>query len=170
MNTDVRIMPTLIPIIRELSTLSPTNNTCEPNRCRLSRNQNPIPNPNSPFGFGQYTNRDEQVTKGIELDWSYALTEQLELRGTYTHTDSESTEGSNTFRTEQIADNKANLGLRYRAEKFNVGVNAYYSGPRLRWNGDFEMESYTRIDLSGSYQFTNNLYGVRNQSSFSCGQ
>lgn len=116
-----------------------------------------LPNPNSPFGFGQYTNRDEQVTKGVELDWSYALSEQLELRGTYTNTDSESTEGSDTFRTEQIADHKANLGLRYRSEKFNVGVNAYYSGPRLRWNGDFEMDSYTRVDLSGSYQFTDNL-------------
>jgi outer membrane cobalamin receptor len=119
-----------------------------------------IPNPRVSLGFGQYTNRDRQTTKGVELTASYALSASLSIDGNYTYTESNNkAEGGDWARTVQIAKNKGNMGLNYQNDKLYVSGNAYYSGPRLRWAGDVEMKAYTRVDLTGRYSFSESLSG-----------
>jgi iron complex outermembrane receptor protein len=52
----------------------------------------------------------------------------------------------------QIARNMFNLGIQYNLEdKLYLALHCYYSGPRLRWRGDLEMEEYYRVDASAKY-------------------
>ncbi len=110
-------------------------------------------------GFGLYNNGSEQRTQGLELNLAYSLSSELTLQGNYTHTDSEmKASGSSTWtRTVQITRNKGNVGLFYSADKLTTSINAYYSGPRLRWLGDVEMKRYVRVDVSSRYNFTDSF-------------
>lgn len=117
-----------------------------------------IPNPRSTSGFGQYTNRDKQRTQGVEFQWSYGLTDAISLSGNYTYTESESkAAGGEWIPTVLVAKHKGNVGAQFSADKFNVGANAYYAGPRLRWAGDLENEAYWRLDASGRFEVTRGL-------------
>ena len=118
-----------------------------------------IPNPRDSFtGFGQYNNGDEQRTRGVELNFAYAIDPALTLSGNYTYTDSHGKKvGGDWQRTVQISRNKANLDLRYQAGDVTLGAHVYYSGPRLRWAADLETESYTRVDVSARYQANRSL-------------
>lgn len=117
-----------------------------------------VPNPRAFNGFGQYNNGEEAETSGVELKFAYDLTETLQLDGNYTYTDSHKKPVEGDWgRSVQIARNKGNLGLNYRLENLTLGVNAYYSGPRLRWNRDVETKEYVRVDLSGRYAYSANL-------------
>lgn len=106
-----------------------------------------------------YNNGSEQRTQGLELNLSYSLSSELTFQGNYTHTDSEmKASGSSSWtRTVQITRNKGNAGLFYSADKLTASINAYYSGPRLRWLGDVEMKRYVRIDVSSRYHFTDSF-------------
>ena len=53
------------------------------------------------------------------------------------------------FRTVQVAYNNANLGVTYQQDRYSLGGNVYYSGPRLRWNGDKEMDEYVSVNVFG---------------------
>jgi len=120
---------------------------------------NTIPNPLSWSGFGKYNNGSKQRTQGLELNLAFSLTPELTLQSNYTYTDSHmKAKGSRDWeRTVQIARNKGNIGLFYSVEKISTAVNVYYSGPRLRWKGDVEMESYVRVDVSANYKFNDKL-------------
>jgi len=120
-----------------------------------------IVNPRTFNGFGQYANRDAQVTEGAELAVSYALSGALSVHGNYTRTDSKLRrgEGEEWSPTVQIAKNKGNLGIDFSSGRYFIGANAYYAGPRLRWAGDIEMEAYWRIDLTGRMNFSDALSG-----------
>lgn len=110
-------------------------------------------NPRSYNRYGQYNNGAAAETSGLELQFSYQLTDSLLLDGNYTYTDSHNKAvGGNWQRAVQIARNKGNLGLSYASGPLSLSANAYYSGPRLRWAGDVEMQEYVRVDLSGRYQ------------------
>ena len=114
-----------------------------------------IENPRRDTGVGQYNNGAEAESSGIEFRFAYHLPAGFTLDGNYTYTDSyQKAVGEPRTRTVQIARNKGNLGLRYQRERFDAGVNAYYSGERLRWAGDVEMPDYIRVDLSGRYRLT----------------
>jgi vitamin B12 transporter len=114
-----------------------------------------IANPRASSGFGQYANRDRQRTQGVELQASYALTEMLTLSANYTYTESEATDAAGVWRrTVLIARNKGNLGLTFNWDRLTLGVNALYSGPRLRWAADIENPDYVRVDVSGRYALT----------------
>lgn len=118
-------------------------------------------------GFGQYNNGLEARSSGVELQASYQVTDTVSVDGNYTYTDSHTKayltdpDTQEKYlkwqRTVQVARNKANLGLNYDSGDYNVGLNAYYSGPRLRWKGDIEMKEYVRFDLSGRYRFNNGI-------------
>lgn len=97
---------------------------------------------------GLYGNRDEATSEGVEATLSFMLTDSLTFSGNYTYTDSKSEKDGETFRTVQIARNKFNLDLFYDIDKFHFNIHGYYSGPRLRWKGDKEMDSYFRTDLA----------------------
>lgn len=118
-----------------------------------------IENSNARNGFGQYNNGSKQLTKGVELSLAFSFTPDLALQTNYTYTDShQKAQGSSIWqRTVQIARNNGNVGLFYTDEKLTAGMNAYYSGPRLRWNGDVEMKSYLRFDVSAKYRFSDQL-------------
>lgn len=116
-----------------------------------------IPNPNSSVGSGKYANRDSAETSGVEVIFGLNFTEELSLLGSYTYTDSYSKKEGETFRTVQIARNKGNMTLACENDKYNFGVTGYYSGPRLRWKGDLEMDAYTRVDLFARYNLVDNL-------------
>ncbi len=117
-----------------------------------------IANPRRSSGFGQYNNGQEARSSGVELRASYQLSEQWRLDGNYTYTDSHHRAvGDDWARTVQIARNKANLGLQFQGTALNLGINAYYSGPRLRWKGDVEMKEYLRFDASAHWQFREGL-------------
>lgn len=117
-------------------------------------------NPDGTFG-GTYVNRDTGETEGVELVGNYWIDENWSLTANYTYTDAWSEKNGERFRTVQIADNTANLGLSYTQDRYTLGVNLYYTGPRLRWNGDKETSDYVRVDVSGraklNKEFT--LYG-----------
>lgn len=107
---------------------------------------------------GTYINQDQQTTQGVEFAFSWDFMPNFTLLGNYTYTDSESEKDGKTFRTVQIARNTANLGLQYhQGDKLFLGVNVYYSGPRLRWRGDIEMKEYFRVDVCGRYKFWDGL-------------
>lgn len=127
-----------------------------------------VPNPRAFNGFGQYNNGEKAETSGVELKFSYDLTDTWQLDGNYTYTDShKKAVGGDWGRSVQIARNKGNLGLNYRLDNLTLGVNAYYSGPRLRWNRDVEMKEYVRVDLSGRYAYSTNLsFSVRVENLF----
>lgn len=110
-----------------------------------------IPNPASSVGSGKYANRDSQETRGVEIVLGYDFTEQLNLSANYTYTHSVSEEDGEYFCTVQIARNKGNLILTYKIDDYNVGLSGYYSGPRLRWKGDVEMDEYFRLDCFARY-------------------
>ncbi len=113
-------------------------------------------NPDGSYG-GTYINRDHGKTQGIELIGDYWIDEHWSLSGNYTYTDSWGKKDGEKFRTVQIAYNMANLGINYQQERYSLGANIYYSGPRLRWNGDKKMDSYFRVDLSGRANIHKNL-------------
>jgi len=98
--------------------------------------------------FGMYANRDELISKGVEATLTLILTKSLMFSGNYTYTDSKTEEDGVTSREVQIARNKFNLDLSYDIDKFHFSIHGYYSGPRLRWRGDKEMDSYFRTDLA----------------------
>lgn len=108
-------------------------------------------------GVGSYDNRDEARTKGIEIAFGYTLSKRWQLGGNYTYTESRSWKDGVEFRTVQIARNKGNLSLTYDADRYSLTATGYYSGPRLRWNGDVEMDEYFRVDVSGNYRIWDGL-------------
>jgi len=117
-----------------------------------------IPNPNSPWGFGKYTNGDKQKTHGAELNASYQLNENWLLHGNYTYTDSLTQKvGGDYERTVQVARNTANIGAGYTYNKLTTDLSVYYVGPRLRWAGDLETDSYIRTDVSARYKVGEDL-------------
>ena len=111
---------------------------------------------------GHYVNRDKQKTQGVEFSFFWNFYGNFSLLGNYTYTDSQSEEDGETYRTVLIARNTANLGLQYNwQERLFAGIHGYYVGPRLRWNGDIEMDDYTRFDVYARYNFWKglNVYG-----------
>jgi vitamin B12 transporter len=107
---------------------------------------------------GTYVNRDKGQSQGVELVGNFWINENWSLNGNYTYTDSWSEEDGVRYRTVQVAYNTANLGVMYQQPDFyTLGANFYYSGPRLRWNGDKEMEAYTRVDVYGRVHLDKNL-------------
>jgi outer membrane cobalamin receptor len=107
---------------------------------------------------GSYENRDMGETEGVELIANWWVTDEWRLNANYTHTDSwsEDAEGER-YRTVQIARNTANLGLSYVQDRWSAGANIYYTGPRLRWNGDIEMDAYTRVNVYGRYDLSDSF-------------
>lgn len=99
---------------------------------------------------GYYYNSDEAKTEGIEFGFTWWIIDQLKFSGNYTYTDSRSiTKAGVESRTVQIARNKFNLNLGYYPFKWlELQIHLYYSGPRLRWRGDIEMDSYYRVDFA----------------------
>ena len=120
-----------------------------------------IVNPRAFYGYGQYANRDVQVTEGLEFTANYILSDLVSVYGNYTYTDSSLRrgEGEPWTPTVQIAKNKGNLGIDVSNERFYLGANAYYADERLRWAGDIAMEPYWRVDLTGRMNFSNALSG-----------
>lgn len=116
-----------------------------------------IPNPDSSVGSGKYANRDSAETSGVEVVFDAKITDQINLKANYTYTHSCSEQDGEKFRTVQIARNKGSLTLAYETDKYSFGVTGYYSGPRLRWKGDVEMEEYFRLDCFGRYRLTDGL-------------
>ncbi len=116
-----------------------------------------IENPNASYGYGKYNNANSGETSGVEVAFGAELTDQLNFSGNYTYTESLSEKDGVESRTVQIARNKGSLTLAYEADKLNLGVTGYYSGPRLRWKGDVEMEEYFRFDCFGRYHLTDTL-------------
>ncbi len=109
---------------------------------------------NWPASGGTYVNMDKLESDGLEFAFNWFITDMLSLKGNYAYTDSKTIDvgpdGTETaFRTVQIARNKWNLGLFFDHDRYHFGVNLYYSDPRLRWNGDFEMDEYYRVDVTG---------------------
>ncbi|MCD6561745.1 MAG: TonB-dependent receptor, partial [Deltaproteobacteria bacterium] len=97
---------------------------------------------------GMYDNQDKATSEGVETTLTFILTEYITLSGNYTYCSSKSEKDDETFRTVQIARNKFNLDLSYDIDKFHFNIHGYYSGPRLRWKGDKEMDSYFRTDVA----------------------
>ncbi len=120
-----------------------------------------IVNPRRDSGYGEYNNRDEGKSSGVEVVLSYIVNDRITLDANYTYTDSTSEEDGVEYRTVQIARNKGSLTCTYRDETKSFGVTGYYAGPRLRWKGDVEMEEYFRVDIFGRYALTAglDLYG-----------
>ena len=120
-----------------------------------------IVNPRAFYGYGQYANRDVQVTQGAELTASYSVSDTLSVYGNYTYTESDlrAGEGEPWMPTVQIAKNKGNLGVDFSNDRIYFGANAYYAGPRLRWAGDIAMKKYWRVDATGRMNFTDALSG-----------
>lgn len=106
---------------------------------------------------GTYLNRDKGQTEGIEFIGYFWLTKNLRLNANYTYTDSWSEKDGERFRTVQIADHQGNFGAQYTADRFSLGGNLYATGPRLRWNGDREMQSYARVDVWGRVEVLRGL-------------
>ncbi len=117
-------------------------------------------NPDGTYG-GTYINRDQGQSQGVELTGNYWINEQWSLNGNYTYTDSWSEEEGQRFRTVQVAYNTANLGFTYQQGNYSLGANLYYTGPRLRWAGDKETDSYTSVSLFGRTQLNKEftIYG-----------
>lgn len=109
-----------------------------------------------PAIIGMYDNRDAARSQGVEASLSFNLTDSLTFRGNYTYTDAKSEKDGETFRTVQIARNKFNLDLAYDINKLHLNIHGYYSGPRLRWKGDKEMDSYFRTDVAARAGITEN--------------
>ena len=107
---------------------------------------------------GTYVNRDSQTTQGLEMAFAWKFYKNFTLLGNYTYTDSKTDNNGVTTRTVQIARNTANLGVQYQlGDKLFLELHGYYSGPRLRWRGDVEMDSYVRVDFAGRYRFWDGL-------------
>ena len=117
-------------------------------------------NPDGTYG-GTYLNRDTGQSSGIELVGQYWINQNWNLNANYTYTDAWSETNGERFRTVQIAYNTANVGLAYSEDRYSIGANVYYIGPRLRWNGDKETSDYVRVDVSGRAQLNKEftLYG-----------
>jgi vitamin B12 transporter len=104
--------------------------------------------PDGTYG-GTYLNRDKGQSQGVELVGNYWIDEHWSLNGNYTYTDSWSEKDGERFRAVQVAYNTANLGVTYQQDRYSLGGNVYYTGPRLRWNGDKETDSYTSVSVFG---------------------
>lgn len=117
-------------------------------------------NPDGTFG-GTYLNRDTGQSSGVELVGQYWINQNWNLNANYTYTDAWSEKNGERFQTVQVADNTANLGFAYQENQYSLGANLYYTGPRLRWNGDKETADYTRVDVFGRAQLNQEftLYG-----------
>lgn len=114
-----------------------------------------IPNPRTASGFGQYANRDGKRVKGVEVDVSYLLTDDLTVRGVYSYIDAEQAVASGDWaRVVQTPYHSGNIALSYNTDRFDLGASVYYTGARLRWAGDLETDAYARVDLSARYFVT----------------
>ena len=116
-----------------------------------------IPNPRVNPPFGQYANENAEQSNGVEVEAAYRLTSWLTLNGNYTYTDASTEAGGIWSPMIENARNMGNIGLTYTAQKFTATVNAYITGPRLRWAGDVSAPGYHRIDLSGRYHLTDRI-------------
>ncbi|ACL05748.1 TonB-dependent receptor plug [Desulfatibacillum aliphaticivorans] len=108
-------------------------------------------------GTGAYVNRDNGETEGVELGLSFMATHTVTVSANYTYCDSYSFEDGEKFRNVQVARNKANLDIAYDDGKYTFNIHPYYTGPRLRWNGDIEMDDYLRVDAAASVRVLNNV-------------
>ncbi|WP_449246089.1 TonB-dependent receptor [Desulfarculus baarsii] len=107
---------------------------------------------------GTYVNRDKQISTGVEFAFAWNFYGDFTLLGNYTYTDSNTDNDGQTSRTVQIARNMFNVGVQYNLkDKLFLALHGYYAGPRLRWNGDVEMEEYFRVDASANYVIWNGL-------------
>ena len=111
--------------------------------------------------IGTYENRDRGGSEGAELTAEWRVTDHWLANLNYTYTDAWTEEDGTRYQTTQVARNTGNLGLQYLGSHWSAGANLYYSGPRLRWAGDVEMDAYTRLDLFGRYALspTVSVYG-----------
>ncbi|NLB55502.1 MAG: TonB-dependent receptor [Lentisphaerae bacterium] len=98
---------------------------------------------------GAYLNKDKGRTEGVELSANYKLTDNLTIAGNYTYCDAISKSDGFEQRRSNVPWNKFNVDLSYKLlDKYTFNLHSYYSGPRLRWKGDLEMDSYVRFDIS----------------------
>lgn len=104
--------------------------------------------PDGTYG-GTYVNRDNGQSQGVELVGNYWIDQNWSLNGNYTYTDSWNEEDGVRYRTVQVAYHTANLGVNYQQDRYSLGANVYYNGPRLRWNGDKETDAYTTVSVFG---------------------
>jgi len=105
---------------------------------------------------GSFENRDKGETEGVEFIANWWITDEWRLDANYTYTDSWGEDGER-YRTVQIARNAANLGVSYVRDRWSAGADIHYSDPRLRWNGDIEMDAYTRVDVYGRYNLSDSF-------------
>ena len=115
----------------------------------------------TPQGGGHLVQAGERDSQGFELESVGYLTPQLQLTAAYTYTDTStenraSNEGES--RAALIPRHMAAAWLDYsflgQLEGLKVGGGARYVGESIY--GDFEVPSYTVVDLMARYQFDDN--------------
>jgi outer membrane cobalamin receptor len=107
---------------------------------------------------GTYANRDTQTTQGVEFAFRWDFYKNLALYGNYTYCDSKTEEEGVESRSTLVSRNKGLIGVQYSlTDKLFLDLSAYYSGPRLRWRGDVEMNEYWRVDAAARYTIWDGL-------------
>ncbi|MDJ0879076.1 MAG: TonB-dependent receptor [Halieaceae bacterium] len=117
--------------------------------------------------FGDFTaiNEDgESERQGLELSASWLLLDGLTLNAAYTWLDSEDPDGEEEIRrAEHIAS--ANLNWDFFAGRANLNLQVDYNGeqddfffpPTPPFQERVELDDFTLVTLTGSYQLLNNL-------------
>ena len=108
---------------------------------------------NFSFAVGGYENLDEVDSKGMELAIQYGVTETLSTSVNITRIDSEDGNGNDLIRMPEIT---ADLSLIWQpTARLNSAFAIVYNDDEKDSRGT--VDSWTRVDLSASYEVNNNL-------------
>ena len=115
------------------------------------------------FGTTGYENIDGGESKGVEVEASYALTDSLNVTGSYTYTDTEDDNGDKFY---NAPEHEIGMNVNYRfLEKFNANL-----GLTIRGDEDialydsttyaserYENDGFTKVDLALDYAATEKI-------------
>lgn len=93
--------------------------------------------------------------RGIESNFSFRLTDSVDMKAGYTYLDTENKDtGTALIRRPK---NKVNLSLGYTANSITLLADYIYVDSRLDSSAGNEMPSYSIVNLSGSYKAQKNI-------------
>jgi len=110
-------------------------------------------------GYITYTNIDEAVLEGVELELWYDLTDNITLSGNYTYVDSE--DKTDEIDLVQTPEHVANLGLDWQVtDNFSTSASYQYTGEQYllyATSDNYITESFDVVNLSFQYEPIANL-------------
>ena len=105
------------------------------------------------YSTWHYINSEEAESYGVETGIRLFLLNELSASIYYTYTDGEEDDTDLTL----VPKDDWTFNLTYTPGDLQISTDIYYVGDRLSYDPDYELEAYTRVDVSAAYQLNRYL-------------